>query len=304
MTGQILVTGGTGTLGRALVRRLVDQGRPVRVLSRRPPPAGRGPVGWATGNLRTGRGIDAAVAGLDVIVHCATGLGDVGAARHLIESARRARSPQVVYISIVGVDRIPIGYYKSKLEVERLVENSGLPWTVLRATQFHQLIVRGCQALARLPVMLVPACIAFQPVDAREVAGGWPGSRPGPPPGGCRTWAVPRSATPPNSPAATCKLSGGTARFSPSASRGPHSPDTAAAGTWPPITRPARSPSRSSSPNGSERADHGRPGRATLADRPGSRVRPSDPAQAQKEPWPNDGVISAPAPARQSSWSE
>ena len=180
MTGQILVTGGTGTLGRALVRRLVDQGRPVRVLSRRPPPAGRGPVGWATGNLRTGRGIDAAVAGLDVIVHCATGLGDVGAARHLIESARRARSPQVVYISIVGVDRIPIGYYKSKLEVERLVENSGLPWTVLRATQFDQLIVRGCQALARLPVMLVPAGIAFQPVDAREVAGRLAGLATGP----------------------------------------------------------------------------------------------------------------------------
>jgi uncharacterized protein YbjT (DUF2867 family) len=105
-----------------------------------------------------------------VIVHCATGLGDAGATRHLIESARRAGSPHLAYISIVGVDRIPIGYYKSKLQAEGLVENSGLPWTVLRATQFHQLILRGCQALARLPVMLVPVGTAFQPVDAREVA--------------------------------------------------------------------------------------------------------------------------------------
>jgi uncharacterized protein YbjT (DUF2867 family) len=170
VTGLILVTGGTGTLGRVVVERLAAQGRQVRVLSRRPPPAERGPAGWATGDLKTGRGIDAAVAGADVIVHCATGLGDVGAGQHLIASARRAGSPHLAYISIVGVDRIPVGYYKSKLEVERQVENSGLPWTVLRATQYHQLILRGCQALAHLPVLPVPAGTAFQPVDAREVA--------------------------------------------------------------------------------------------------------------------------------------
>jgi uncharacterized protein YbjT (DUF2867 family) len=170
MTGLILVTGGTGTLGQVVVRRLTDQGRPVRVLSRRPPAAGRGPADWATGNLKAGRGLDAAVAGVDVIVHCATGLGDVGAARHLIESARRAGSPHLVYISIVGVDRIPVGYYKSKLQVERQVEDSGLPWTVLRATQFHQLILRGCEALAHLPVLPAPAGISFQPIEAGEVA--------------------------------------------------------------------------------------------------------------------------------------
>jgi uncharacterized protein YbjT (DUF2867 family) len=170
MNGLALVTGGTGTLGRELVPRLAAQGRPVRVLSRRPPPARRGSADWATGDLKTGRGIDAAVAGADVIVHCATGLGDVGAARHLIESARRAGSPHLVYISIVGVDRIPFGYYKSKLQVERLVEDSGLPWTVLRATQFHQLILRGCEALAHLPVLPVPAGTSFQPIEAGEVA--------------------------------------------------------------------------------------------------------------------------------------
>jgi uncharacterized protein YbjT (DUF2867 family) len=170
MTGLVLVTGGTGTLGREVVQRLTAQGRPVRVLSRRPPPAERGSADWATGDLKTGRGIDAAVAGADIIVHCATGLGDVGAAQHLIASARRAGSPHLAYISIVGVDRIPVGYYGSKLKVERQVEDSGLPWTVLRATQFHQLILRGCEALAHLPVLPVPAGTAFQPVDAREVA--------------------------------------------------------------------------------------------------------------------------------------
>lgn len=170
MTGVILVTGGTGTLGRLVVQRLAAQGGPVRVLSRRPPPAEPGPAGWATGDLKTGRGIDAAVAGADVIVHCATGLGDVRAAQHLIASARLAGSPHLIYVSIVGVDRIPVGYYKSKLTVERQVEDSGLPWTVLRATQFHQLILRGCEALAHLPVLPVPAGTAFQPIEAGEVA--------------------------------------------------------------------------------------------------------------------------------------
>ena len=91
-----------------------------------------------------------------MIVHCATtlGKGDIQAARHLIDAARQAGRPHLVYISIVGVDRVPVGYYKSKLEAERLVEDSGLPWTVLRATQFHQLILRGCDLLARLPVLL------------------------------------------------------------------------------------------------------------------------------------------------------
>jgi uncharacterized protein YbjT (DUF2867 family) len=181
--GLILVTGGTGTLGAIVVRQLEAQGQDVRVLSRRPPPAGAGDRAWATGDLRKGRGIDAAVAGAGVIVHCATGLGDVGAARRLIEAARRAGRPHLVYISIVGVDRVPVGYYKSKLEVERQVEDSGLPWTVLRATQFHDLILRGCQALARLPVLLVPARTSFQPVDAAEVAERLAGLAVGPPAG-------------------------------------------------------------------------------------------------------------------------
>jgi len=169
--GLILVTGGTGTLGRIVVQRLTARGRDVRVLSRRPPPGGRGPAAWATGDLRRARGIGAAVAGADVIVHCATGFGGIGAAGHLIAAARRAGRPHLAYISIVGVDRVPLGYYKSKLAVERQVESSGLPWTVLRATQFHDLILRGCQALALLPVMLVPERVAFQPIDAGEVAG-------------------------------------------------------------------------------------------------------------------------------------
>jgi uncharacterized protein YbjT (DUF2867 family) len=181
VSGPILVTGGTGTLGRLVVRLLAADGHRVRVLSRRPRPddqgqpdqalPDRGHVDWATGDLLKGQGIGAAVAGATAIVHCATGLGksDVRATANLIEEARLER-PHLVYISIVGVDRVPVGYYKSKLEAERRIEASGLPWTILRATQFHQLILRGCEALAHLPVLPVPAGTSFQPIEAAEVA--------------------------------------------------------------------------------------------------------------------------------------
>jgi uncharacterized protein YbjT (DUF2867 family) len=167
----ILVTGSTGTLGRAVVPRLADAGHRVRSLSRRPPPPASPAGAWATGDLRRNVGLDQAVAGMDVIVHCASApRGDPAAARNLIAAARRAGAPHLVYISIAGIDQVPLGYYKAKLATERLIEASGLPWTILRATQFHELILRLCEALARPPVMLVPAGFRFQPVLAAEVA--------------------------------------------------------------------------------------------------------------------------------------
>lgn len=122
----LLVTGGTGTLGRPLVDLLTRAGRPVRVLSRRPRAAtGGAPVEWVVGNLATGAGVERAVGGADVIVHCATSVRsrrvDVGGTGRLLEAARLAGSPHLVYISIVVVDRVPFRYYRAKLAAERLV---------------------------------------------------------------------------------------------------------------------------------------------------------------------------------------
>lgn len=176
---SILVTGGTGTLGRGVVAELLAAGNDVRVLSRRDPGrvpgrAALGDAGWAVGDLRTGAGLDEAVAGVTAIAHCASDFRrprqDLVSVRNLIGAASRHGAPHLVYVSIVGVDRVPLGYYRVKLEAERLVEGSGLPWTILRATQFHDLILYMSQQLARLPVMVVPAGISFQPVDADEVA--------------------------------------------------------------------------------------------------------------------------------------
>jgi uncharacterized protein YbjT (DUF2867 family) len=169
----VLVTGGTGTLGRAVVARLTAAGTPVRVLSRRPRAAGDVADEWVVGNLRSGVGIAEAVRGVRAIVHCASeplGDRDVAGTETLIEAARAAGAPHLVYISIVGIDLVPLPYYRTKLAVEQLIRRSGLPYSVLRATQFHDLLTYLFRLLAKLPVVLVPAGLSVQPVDVREVA--------------------------------------------------------------------------------------------------------------------------------------
>ena len=178
MTSSILVTGGTGTLGRLVVPRLRDGGCVVRVLSRRRREAGDG-TELMTGDLATGEGIEPAVAGVKTIVHCAgSSKGDEGKARNLVRAAVRAGTPHLVYISVVGADRIPVvsgvdratfGYFGSKLAAERVVADSGLPWTTLRATQFHDLILMTARQLAKLPVM--PASAASG--SSRSMPGRW-----------------------------------------------------------------------------------------------------------------------------------
>jgi uncharacterized protein YbjT (DUF2867 family) len=169
----VLVTGGSGTLGRAVVRRLLDGGEQVRALSRRPRPA-RGAETWHTGDLATGEGLAEAVRDVDVIVHCATDVRrparDLTGTANLISAAHASGSPRLVYISIVGIDRVPLPYYKRKLAVEGIVERSGLPWTTLRATQFHDLARAILSLAAKLPVMPVLAGMSLQPVDVTDVA--------------------------------------------------------------------------------------------------------------------------------------
>ncbi|MFI6149544.1 SDR family oxidoreductase [Streptomyces sp. NPDC051109] len=163
----ILVTGGTGNLGGLVVTRLRAAGHEVRVLSRR---AEDHPV-----DLRDGSGLDAAMAGAEVVVHCASTPrgGDDVAAGHLIEAARRAGTvTNIVYISIVGVDVVPFGYYTVKHEVERMLEASGLGVTILRTTQFHDLVARSVDALAKVPVvpLPLPKGVRVQPIAVEEVA--------------------------------------------------------------------------------------------------------------------------------------
>ncbi|CAA9246967.1 MAG: hypothetical protein AVDCRST_MAG52-1945 [uncultured Blastococcus sp.] len=161
----VLVTGATGTLGTPTVDLLRAEGHGVRALSRRTGP------GLTTGDLLTGSGIDEAMAGVDTVVHLATGLRrkDVVIARTLLDAANRAGVGHLVLISIVGIDHIPLGYYRDKVEIERLVVDSAVPHTVLRATQFHTLVEQLCSVQRRLPVLLAPS-FDVQPIAPAEVA--------------------------------------------------------------------------------------------------------------------------------------
>jgi uncharacterized protein YbjT (DUF2867 family) len=176
---KALVTGGTGTLGSLVVPKLVAAGLPVRVLSRQER-ADAEEVEYVTGDLATGEGIAAAVEGAELVVHLAgSAKGDEVKARHLVEAASRAGARHLVYVAVVGADRVPVvsgidralfGYVASKLAAERVLAESGLPWTTLRATQFHDLILKTAQGLAKLPLIPVPSGVRFQPIDADEVA--------------------------------------------------------------------------------------------------------------------------------------
>ena len=173
MTQTVLVTGGTGRLGRYVVRRLVDAGCNVHVLARRQRDIPLG-VAFFTGDLRKAEGIDPALKGVDAIIHCATSTkGDADATRNLVTAAARIGSPHFLYPSIVGIDQIATwGYPKQKLEAEGIVERSGLPSTILRVTQFYDYCFENSRRLARFPVAApVPAGFSVQPIDSEEVAG-------------------------------------------------------------------------------------------------------------------------------------
>jgi len=159
-----LVTGATGTLGVPTTAQLRAAGHDVRALSRRTGP------GLVTGDLLSGEGLAAAMDGVGTVVHLATGKDDVRAARSVLDAARLAGVEHLVLISIVGIDEIPLGYYEKKRAVERLVSESGMPHTILRATQFHSFVERLFTAQRRLPVVVAPA-FYLQPIDVEEVAG-------------------------------------------------------------------------------------------------------------------------------------
>jgi uncharacterized protein YbjT (DUF2867 family) len=137
----ILVTGGTGTLGRQVVPRLRNAGRDVRVLSRHGR-ADEDGIRYLTGDLATGQGIEPAMDAVKTILHVAgTNRGDEVKARNLVRAASQAGARHLVFISVVGADRIPVtsridramfGYFASKLAAEQVIAGSGLGWTTLR----------------------------------------------------------------------------------------------------------------------------------------------------------------------------
>lgn len=175
---RILVTGGNGVLGRVVVSKLIgDPANRVRVMSRHSKPADAPvQVEWAQADLETGDGLGAAVSDVHTIIHAATGAFrrpqqiDVEGTRRLMERADAAGVQHLIYISIVGVDRVSYGYYQAKVAAEQIIARGNVPWTILRATQFHYLLDLALGALLKFPIGLWFADIRWQPVATEDAA--------------------------------------------------------------------------------------------------------------------------------------
>lgn len=173
---KVLITGGTGTLGRRIVRAALEAGHAVRIQSRHPRPGAAAHAEWVRADFATGDGVREAVTGVDAIIHAASDpwkprAVDVAGTRRLVEAAREAGIGHLVYVSIVGVDRIPLRYYRAKAEAEQIVAASGMPYSVLRATQFHAFVDQLLSAAARVPLVLpLPTDFQVQSVAAEDVA--------------------------------------------------------------------------------------------------------------------------------------
>jgi uncharacterized protein YbjT (DUF2867 family) len=168
-TLQVAVTGGTGTLGREVVRELAARGHSVRALARR---AAVHPV-----DLTTGEGLAAALEGVEVVIDAANAGPArkraeavlVGGTRRLLAAEAQAGVRHHVGVSIVGIDRVPYSYYEVKLAQEAVVRAGSVPWTIVRATEFHALLDWWFSATARFG-LLPGAGFPLQPVDPRQVA--------------------------------------------------------------------------------------------------------------------------------------
>lgn len=163
---RIAIAGATGVVGRHVVDAARERGHEAVVLARS-----------AGVDAETGAGLAAALAGADAVVDVlnVTTLKEAPAVaffeattRRLLQAERAAGVGHHVLLSIVGIDRAPFGYYAGKLAQERLVEAGAVPWTILRATQFHEFARQMLTRAKAGPLQLAPR-MRTQTVAARTV---------------------------------------------------------------------------------------------------------------------------------------
>jgi uncharacterized protein YbjT (DUF2867 family) len=163
----IAVAGGTGVVGRQVVAAARERGHEVVVLARS-----------AGVDLTSGEGLAGRLDGVRAVIDSTNVrtqkrraaeafFGSV--TRHLLEAERRTGVGHHIALSIVGIDDVPSGYYRGKLLQERLVAEGQVPWSILRATQFHEFAEQALHFARVGPFSLVPRMLS-QPVAAAEVA--------------------------------------------------------------------------------------------------------------------------------------
>ena len=172
---KILITGGTGKLGQEVSKQLIQKGFEVNILS-----SGKNPdipyyTKIYTGDLIDSISLNDAVSDSDIIIHCASNprnskTVDVEGTKNLLEIANLKQIQHFIYISIVGVDKSTFPYYQSKFEVEKMIQQSNIPWSILRATQFHDMILeRFIKPFEEQGSLKIPQKMRFQSISIEDV---------------------------------------------------------------------------------------------------------------------------------------
>ena len=174
---KVLVTGGSGTLGREVVNELLSQHYETCILTSKENTVMSGNCRIFVGNLEKNTGLKDALNNTDVVIHCASNPKkslkvDIEGTRNLINAIDRNKTRHIIYISIVGVDKSNYPYYKIKVDVENIIKECGIPFTILRTTQFHNLVLNIISGLETIDgIINVPQGMKFQSIDVGEVAG-------------------------------------------------------------------------------------------------------------------------------------
>jgi len=165
---KIVVIGGTGLIGSKLIARLVADGHEAV------------PAAPATGvNTLTGAGLAQALAGADVVVDVSNSPSFEDTAvleffekstRNILAAEAAANVKHHVALSVVGIERMPgSGYMRAKAAQEKLIQNSSIPYTIVRATQFFEFAIRAADEATDGQTVRVPP-VLIQPMAADDVA--------------------------------------------------------------------------------------------------------------------------------------
>ncbi|MBK7872519.1 MAG: NAD(P)H-binding protein [Saprospiraceae bacterium] len=180
---KALITGGTGVLGSALAKELQIQNLDFLAISRSRDKINHynsttevSDLPWQCADLMTGEGLEQALIDVDTVFHLASipkqtneDHPELKLMENLLNAARKKDVQHLIYISILGVDRVPMPYYRAKLEAEKILQKSGIPYTILRATQFHEFLEAIINLCLKLPIGLVPKKFKVQPISLEAV---------------------------------------------------------------------------------------------------------------------------------------
>lgn len=167
------MTGATGQLGSALLNQLRGSDFIIKMTSRRKP-EGAEDYEWVYSDLMSGEGLDEAVKDVDAIIHAATSpvkhsrLIEVSGLERFLSKLQHIK--HFIYPSIVGIEEIPYKYYQLKYEAEELLKNSSIPYTIVRARQFHSFVDHLLLSKPLLKRYVIPGKMKFQSVDVGEFA--------------------------------------------------------------------------------------------------------------------------------------